>query len=221
MLLACIGTAYYDPDNPQSLEELLVKADSNMYEQKNRETRPSRTIPTRFPSTPGISSDLHTEGLAYCRVSGFIAVGVNWSSPDELLACRVISGSVPRFLLLVLASTTSRDHSDCNNLFIHDQYFFKFIAMWAGIYAILLFSSQWLMDTCRMISMRGPGYMPSHKRDDKSNASIMLPAGARCEMGLLCPRAAFRGLKHRLDNAQIIEKADCAVDHEHYDEKPE
>ncbi len=37
-LLACVGTAYYDPEHPQSLEELIIRADKNMYEQKNRRT---------------------------------------------------------------------------------------------------------------------------------------------------------------------------------------
>ena len=72
------------------------------------------------------------------------------------------------------------------------------------------------MANCRIISMSGPGYTPSHIRDDKSTASIMLPAGARCEvMAVLSPDSASGSLKHDLDNAQVIEKPDRTVDHEH------
>jgi len=35
-LSACVGTAYYDPERSRSLEQLLMRADRDMYEQKNR-----------------------------------------------------------------------------------------------------------------------------------------------------------------------------------------
>ena len=37
-LSACVGIAYYDPERSCSLEELLIQADRDMYEQKNRRT---------------------------------------------------------------------------------------------------------------------------------------------------------------------------------------
>jgi diguanylate cyclase (GGDEF)-like protein/PAS domain S-box-containing protein len=38
-LSACVGTAYYDPEHPHSLEELLIQADKDMYDQKNLRTK--------------------------------------------------------------------------------------------------------------------------------------------------------------------------------------
>jgi diguanylate cyclase (GGDEF)-like protein/PAS domain S-box-containing protein len=38
-LSACVGTAYYDPERSHSLEELLMHADRDMYEQKNLKPR--------------------------------------------------------------------------------------------------------------------------------------------------------------------------------------
>lgn len=38
-LSASVGVSYYDPENPRTLDELLMEADRRMYEQKNRKRR--------------------------------------------------------------------------------------------------------------------------------------------------------------------------------------
>ena len=45
-----VGTAYYDPESPCSVDELLVRADARMYEQKQRdETHDSRRVAGAMP----------------------------------------------------------------------------------------------------------------------------------------------------------------------------
>jgi diguanylate cyclase (GGDEF)-like protein/PAS domain S-box-containing protein len=42
-----VGTSYFDPENPYSLEQLLIKADEAMYEQKkNKRTSPKTPLPS-------------------------------------------------------------------------------------------------------------------------------------------------------------------------------
>ena len=60
------------------------------------------------------------------------------------------------------------------------------------------------------------------QKEEKKNCQRNASDWEQCGLcGAIITPIVLRPVEHDLDDPEIIEEADCAVDHEHHDEKPQ